>query len=168
MWVEGTYEQLCHSQTYLWTNKKINCCGIVRHNRKGITQDILPPNKYWNKAIFDRQLQMNWQQVWRHKQDRTHTIHQQVVLSLMNIRTHKANNYAGLQHTYRVCWQTGEWDNMINISDTILGMVVDKISIFHLLDLTILNPFLLLLISCGTQMTHQLPTCPPTELCWKR
>jgi hypothetical protein len=53
----------------------------------------------------------------------------------------------------------GERDRMVNISDTMLDMVVDKIPIFHL---TILNTFLLL-TSCGTQVTHGLPHCLPTE-----
>lgn len=48
----------------------------------------------------------------------------------------------------------GEMDRMVNIFDTMLDMAVDKIPIF---DLTILNTFLLL-TSCGTQMTHSLPT----------
>jgi len=52
---------------------------------------------------------------------------------------------------------------MVNISDIMLDMAVNKIPIFHLSDLTILNTFLLL-TSCGTQMTHKIPNCPPTEL----
>lgn len=104
--------------------------------------------------------------VWRIKQDKTHRVHQSTVPSAMNVRTHKANNYAGLQHTNRVCWQRGELARMVNISDTMLDMAVSKIPIFHLSDFTILNTFLFL-NSCGTPTTHRIPHCPPTELNWK-
>jgi hypothetical protein len=52
------------------TKQKINCCGTVRHKRKGMPLDLLPPNKRLKRGdILSRTRDDLTAMVWRDKRD---------------------------------------------------------------------------------------------------
>jgi hypothetical protein len=72
------------------TKRKINCCGTVRQNRKGMPRDLLPGNNRLKRGdILSRTRDDLTAMVWRDKRDvhilQTCTIHQQMVTSVANM-----------------------------------------------------------------------------------
>jgi hypothetical protein len=140
------------------TKRKISCCRTVRPNRKGMPRDLLPQNNRLKRGdILSRTRDDLTAMVWRDKKE---------VHLLTNMHHPPANGnfcdehgnaikpeiiqdynrhmgYVDLgdrmTHSYSIQRRTWRWTKKL---------------FFHLLDMTILNSFLLF-TACGTKITHR-------------
>ncbi|PNF43126.1 hypothetical protein B7P43_G18025 [Cryptotermes secundus] len=138
--------------------KKITCCGTVRPNRKGLPDDFRRRQFRLRKGDIRVRVRQNMTAlVWKDKRD---------VYMLTNMHSPPAEgNFCGehgnatkpavvadynkhmgyvdkadrMANSYGICRRTWKWTNKL---------------FFHLLDLTILNSYILL-SSCGAKLSHR-------------